>query len=258
MTQARAPASAAARTRRPGTNAARARATRVLQACLPGCIAATLLVACVQPPPQRSDADGPVASGAQATSEPESGPAAMQRIRGELVVGKDGYGLTTCDQARQRRVRFSTPAQDFVDRFLAAGGTRAFFLDGWGVAGADGMVAIARIERLHTEGPRCDRAIGDAVFVAHGNEPFWALRVLPDRVVLERPDADPVEAAARAIALDDGGYRWEADSPVISATLRPGYCADGMADAASTWQARVTLSGVELEGCAHRGTRPLP
>lgn len=257
MIQARASASAAARTRRPGTNAARARAT-VLQACLPGCIAATLLVACVQPSPQRSDADGPAASGVPATSEPESVPAAMRRIRGELVVGKDGYGLTPCDRARQRMVLFSTPAQAFVDRFLAAGGTRAFFLDGWGMAGADGRIAIERIERLHTEGPRCDRAIGDAVFVARGNEPFWALRVLPDRVVLERPDADPVEAAARAIALDGGGYRWQADSPVITVTLRPGYCADGMADAASAWQARVTLSGVELAGCAHRGTRPLP
>ena len=198
---------------------------------------------------------GPAAEGG---GDPPPAPSntALQRIRGEVVAGKDGYGLTSCRGDRQRIVALSAQAKDFIDRFQAPVGKPEFFLDAW-AREQGGKMEVVAIERAHTEGPRCDAAPEQAQFVASGTEPFWSLRVSPTGWLLERPDSPPLQAMA-AVEKIGSGYAWASASPKAKVELTPGYCADGMADAASAWQAGIELGGVRLTGCAHRGELPLP
>lgn len=185
-----------------------------------------------------------------------SSPPEMRRIRGEAIVGKDGYGLTPCGSDRQRILALSPQARIFLDRFLEPGGKLEFFLDVWAKE-KEGKLEVVAIERAHTEGPRCDAAPEEAQFVASGTEPFWSLELSPTGWVLQRPDSAPLHA--QSIAAKTGeGYVWASDSPKATVELAPGYCADAMADAASAWQAKVSLGDLRLTGCAHRGELPLP
>lgn len=180
----------------------------------------------------------------------------IQRVRGEAIVGKDGYGLTPCGSDRQRILVLSPPAKIFLDRFLEPGGKPEFFLDVW-TKEKDGKLEVVAIERAHTEGPRCDAAREQAQFVANGTEPFWSLQLSPTGWILQRPDHAPLQAEANSTKAG-AGYAWISDSPKARVELVPGYCADAMADAASAWQARVSLGDSQLSGCAHRGELPLP
>lgn len=183
--------------------------------------------------------------------------AGLQRLRGEAVVGKDGYGITPCGSERQRIVEFAPEAQAFIDRFLEPGGRLEFFFDGWARERDDGKLLIESVERLHTEGPRCDAPPEEAMFVARGNEPFWSLSLTATGWELQRPDADALRIKT-AVAKSGAGYAWTSATPAAKVEIIPGYCADGMADAASGWQAKLSLDGKVFEGCAHRGAQPLP
>lgn len=198
--------------------------------------------------------NGPDAAGGDSSSTPST--TALQRIRGEVVVGKDGYGLTPCGGDRQRILALSAQAKDFIDRFQAPAGKPEFFLDAW-AREQGGKLEVIAIERAHTEGPRCDAAPEHAQFVASGTEPFWSLRIAPTGWLLERPDIPPLQAMAMAEKIGSG-YAWASASPKAKVELTPGYCADGMADAASAWQASIELGDVRLTGCAHRGELSLP
>lgn len=180
----------------------------------------------------------------------------VQRIRGEALVGKDGYGLTPCGSDRQRILTLSPQSQIFLDRFLESGGKLEFFLDAW-VREKEGKLEVVAIERAHTEGPRCDSAPEAAQFVASGTEPFWSLQLSPTGWLLQRPDNPPLQVEATPTKVG-GGYTWTSVSPKATVEILPGYCADGMADAASAWQAKISLGDLQLAGCAHRGELPLP
>lgn len=198
------------------------------------------------------------AGSAAEDADPSGEPTApeVQRISGEALVGKDGYGLTPCGSDRQRILTLSPQSQIFLDRFLESGGKLEFFLDAW-VREKEGKLEVVAIERAHTEGPRCDSAPEAAQFVASGTEPFWSLHLSSTGWVLRRPDNPPLQVQAIPSKIA-AGYVWTSASPKTVVEITPGYCADGMADAASAWRAKVALEGVELAGCAHRGELPLP
>jgi len=190
--------------------------------------------------------------------EPSGEPTApeVQRIRGEALVGKDGYGLTPCGGDQQRILTFSPQSQLFLDRFLESGGNLEFFLDAW-AREKEGKLEVVAIERAHTEGPRCDSAPEAAQFVARGTEPFWSLQLSSTGWLLQRPENPPLQVEAAPTKVGTG-YTWTSLAPKATVEILPGYCADGMADAASAWQAKISLGDLRLAGCAHRGELPLP
>ena len=196
--------------------------------------------------------DGPAAPAAV----PDASGSGLQRLRGEVVAGKDGYGLTPCGSDGQRIVTFAPDAQAFVDRFAGPDGHPAFFLDGW-ARERDGKLVVESVERAHTEGPRCDAALEDAVFVARGSEPFWSLSLTAVGWELQRPGEAAISATATP-AKNGDGYAWESAAPAARVEIAPGQCADGMADAVSGWQAKLSLDGKTFIGCARRGALPLP
>jgi uncharacterized membrane protein len=198
---------------------------------------------------------GPTAGGG---GDPLPAPSntALQRIRGEVVAGKDGYGQTPCGNDRQRILVLSAQAKDFIDRFQAPAGKPEFFLDAW-TREQGGKLEVVAIERAHTEGPRCDVAPEQAQFVASGTEPFWSLQLSPTGWLLQRPDSPPLQVLA-VPTKRGAGYAWISESPKATVEILPGYCADGMADAASAWQAKIGMGDLQLTGCGHRGELPLP
>ncbi|MBP3985502.1 hypothetical protein J5837_13905 [Pseudoxanthomonas helianthi] len=198
-------------------------------------------------------ASTPVPAQPVAASSPAAG---LERLRGEAVVGKDGYGVTPCGSDRQRIVEFAPDAQAFIDRFLEPGGRLAFFFDGW-VREREGKWIVDSVERVHTEGPRCDAPLEQAMFVARGTEPFWSLSLSATGWELQRPGQEALRVQAPATRAGTA-YVWESSAPAAKVEIVPGYCADGMADAASGWEAKLSLDGKTLSGCAHRGALALP
>jgi uncharacterized membrane protein len=180
----------------------------------------------------------------------------VRRIRGEALAGKEGYGLVLCGSERQRSLALSPSAKVFLDRFLQTGHKPEFFLDAW-AREKNGKLEIIAIERAHTEGQRCDAAPDPAQFVASGTEPFWSLQLSPSGGVLQRPDQPPLQFGTVATKID-AGYVWKSTAPAATVKITPGYCEDGMAAAASAWQATISLGDLRLAGCAHRGELPLP
>lgn len=78
----------------------------------------------------------------------------MQRIRGEVIVGKDGYGLTPCGQARQQIITFSPAAQEQVDRHLEGGGALQFLVEGRAKP-VNGALQVVTIERIGAVDAAC-------------------------------------------------------------------------------------------------------
>ena len=186
-----------------------------------------------------------------ATAPAES---AAQRVRGNGVMGKDGYGIAPCGESAQRMADFGPEAAPVLDTFLASG-TREFFIDAWAAPGADGRLAITRVERIYSEGPGCDEALGGVVFFARGNEPFWSVRSGQDGVTLERPGVAPVTGPFTGVTDVSGGRRIESEtaSGKLLVQLTPAPCSDGMSDSIYGWTAKASLRNEEWSGCGFAG-----
>lgn len=234
------------------------------------CAVAGALAACSGPDPQplppvsestpaASDAKADASAAAPEASYTPSPPGIMPspavfRLRGNAVMGKDGYGLVPCGETAQRIVFFESDTKAMLDTFLA-GGAREFFVDGWAVEAAAGKARVLRLERLYSEGPGCGEALGGVVFVARGTEPFWSVRAGMEGVVLERPDHAPLTAEFTG-AREQGMERvieTNTDKGALSLRLAPGRCSDGMSDTVYGWTARLTVGDEAFRGCAYAG-----
>jgi uncharacterized membrane protein len=186
---------------------------------------------------------------------PAAAPAApLQRLRGNAIMGKDGYGVTPCGETRQRIVDFDAGARALLDQFLA-GGAHEFFLDGWAGPGPGDRLTVQRVERLYSEGPGCQEALSGVVFAARGNEPFWSLRAGQDGVRLERPGQAVVSAPFIAPEQADAGFNYAAQTRAgtLTVLVAPGTCSDGMSDTVYGWTATVTLGEQTYRGCGFAG-----
>lgn len=177
------------------------------------------------------------------------------RLRGQMVLGKDGFGITPCGESVQRIASFDSATQVFVDRFLA-GGAHEFFIDAWAAQRADGGLEINRIERVGGDARDCtEHGLSGVVFKAHGNEPFWGLTLSSDTLVLERPEVAPLTATIDGSDNDGGARRIHATSAAgkIEMRLQRTPCSDGMSDALYAWTAQVQVGGQTLKGCGYSG-----
>ncbi len=90
-------------------------------------------------------------------------------------------------------------------------------------------------------------------YAAIGTEPFWAVRIEGDRLLMERPDQAPIRLSVRRSIM--GGeihYRGEG----LALTITPGPCSDGMSDAIWSDRVQIAFSGGTLKGCG--GERQMP
>lgn len=177
-----------------------------------------------------------------------------ERLRGQFVIGKDGYGLTLCGEQTQRRVGLSPEAEAFVAK-LVEGQVREFFVDAQGMHHTDTGLSIERFERAKTEGPGCDETAETFLFRAVGTEPFWSASAALGKLTFERPDTPPVigDLSAPTGEGDAQHFVVQTAQGELSAELAPTPCSDGMSDNLYGWTAKLVFEGKEWSGCAYFG-----
>jgi uncharacterized membrane protein len=176
-------------------------------------------------------------------------------LRGQALMGKDGYGIVPCGESGQRILEISAEARPFLDKFLERG-THEFFVEAEAQDLAGGRVRVLHFHRLYTEGPGCKAPLESMNFAAFGNEPFWAAVDAGDALRLERPGADALVAKPIESSEVDGALlvKGETGSGTLSLRLTPGFCSDGMSDALYAWNATASFGEQELHGCGFRGS----
>jgi uncharacterized membrane protein len=96
------------------------------------------------------------------------------------------------------------------------------------------------------------------VFLARGNEPFWNVRIYPDRLRFSALGEDPIEFLAPDDRSEPETGRWiwsaEGDSGAFSVTIEHRPCDDTMADVSYEYAANVRFQGRVVEGCAIKGS----
>ncbi|MDE3004311.1 MAG: hypothetical protein OXU38_13745 [Gemmatimonadota bacterium] len=128
--------------------------------------------------------------------------------------------------------------------------------------GADysGQLRLTSLIRAESavEGLGCDENLLETVFRATGQEPFWHVRVLRDRIVLATPDIpSTIFSGARPFPLDDG-WRFEAlstgpETVHLRLDVTRGSCTDSMVGSMYTWVASLNVGGQVRRGCAWEG-----
>jgi len=103
---------------------------------IPVVAALMLATACQQNAGPATPPATPVAEPAPPVPAPVPAKVAEQRLRGQFVIGKDGYGITLCGEPTQRIVSLG-PQANALGGELARNGPREFFVGGFGrLAGA--------------------------------------------------------------------------------------------------------------------------
>jgi len=219
------------------------------------CVAPLQLAACNKAP---ESAPPPVPSAAATVaSAPVSTAPITHRgrgLRGQAVLGKDGYGIVPCGESAQRIMEISPSAKPFLDKFLA-GGAHEFFVEAEGQDLDNGHVFVSRFHRLYSQGPGCKAQLDPTAFVAWGNEPFWAATDAGGSLRLERPGADPLLAQRSEVREDHGDWivEGETGAGMLSLRLAPSFCSDGMSDALYAWTATASIKDEQLKGCGFPG-----
>lgn len=179
---------------------------------------------------------------------PQAPPQATERLRGTYA--KPGQWLL-CGAPAGVALRTSAENQQELDSF----GANRFFLDGWGRRTADGL-ELVRIERMHVEGPDCREPINNFVWIAHGQEPFWAFGITANGMRLKVAGQRALLYPYAAPRTSDSEVVYRGDAYTL--TLERKVCHGTMADARYAWTATLEADGRTWRGCAWQGMQPEP
>ena len=120
----------------------------------------------------------------------------------------------------------------------------------------ENVLVVTEVVKLEAKNYRT--ACYDYEFIALGNEPFWAVDIIPteQQIVLKDVGADKVYQFPYQPANIGGGvHRYETtngakDKLVI--VIREEPCSDGMSDSQYSYSAEIVINGRILKGCAIR------
>jgi putative lipoprotein len=178
----------------------------------------------------------------------------VEALRGQFVIGKDGYGLTLCGDAEQHRLQLDEHAEAFLAKF-AESGAREFYVEAYGLRPATGPWQLQRFERALAEGDACADTGGTFLFKAVGTEPFWSATAALGQLRFERAGETALAGDISAPQTDADTQRYSAsvEGGDITVILSPTLCSDGMSDNLYAWTAELTLAGDTWQGCAYFG-----
>ena len=181
-------------------------------------------------------------------------PAMVESLRGQFVIGKDGYGLTLCGETEQHRLQLDEHAEAFLAKF-AESGKREFYVEAYGLRPATGPWQLQRFERALAEGKACDDAGGTFLFKAVGTEPFWSATAALGQLRFERAGETALAGDISAPQIDADIQRYSAsvEGGDLAVTLSPTLCSDGMSDNLYAWTAELSFAGDTWKGCAYFG-----
>jgi len=126
--------------------------------------------------------------------------------------------------------------------------------DGFGAEYA-GSVTVEEILYAAFEGHRCDFDLAGFVYRASGNEPFWLVEVLSDRMRLIRPGFPDLVWPGLTMETTGNGVVWRGSGGEFPAalTIGPGPAYDSMSGAYFHQKASFDLDGQIFKGSAMRG-----
>ena len=129
--------------------------------------------------------------------------------------------------------------------------------EGFG-AGYAGALEVAKVLYMASEGFRCDLDLGEFAYRAYGNEPFWSVRVSDGEITLMIPGRDGRTWSGVEERRTTGGVLYAAAdaSGGIEVRIIEAPCRDTMSGAYFAYSASVSTGGLELAGCALKGTGP--
>lgn len=118
-----------------------------------------------------------------------------------------------------------------------------------------GSVTVDEIIYAAYEGHRCDFDLAGFVYRASGNEPFWMVEVLPDRMRMIRPGFPDLVWPELAMETTGDGVVWRGSGGELPAvlTIGPGPGYDSMSGAFFHQKAIFDLDGQIFKGPAMRG-----
>lgn len=127
-------------------------------------------------------------------------------------------------------------------------------VEGFGAEYA-GSVTVDEIIYAAYEGYRCDFDLAGFVYRASGNEPFWMVEVLPDRMRMVRPGFPDLVWPELAMETTGDGVVWRGSGGELPAvlTIGPGPGYDSMSGAYFHQKAKFDLDGQIFKGPAMRG-----
>ena len=95
-----------------------------------------------------------------------------------------------------------------------------------------------------------------AAFRLIGTEPFWAVKIGPQTLVLSRPDHSDLMVSHAGPTRGVGQAQWSGEG--LSIRLVTKACSDGMSDRTYAYAAEVKLGETTLKGCADAEARFAP
>ncbi|MEI2416244.1 hypothetical protein V8Z80_08670 [Orrella sp. JC864] len=215
-----------------------------------------VLAGCASQPPAPVPPAPPApapAPGAESLPVPGPAPSAelppdlpAERLRG---VYSKSAGWMLCGAASAAPVAADSAVRAELDGF--APGEDAYFLDGWGRVSAQGGIELESIERMHTEGPDCSEPLDGFVWVAHGQEPFWAFGITTQGIRFK-----PLNAQARVfpyVPPQAEGSQVVYRGADFELRLYKQVCHGTMATARYAWQAQLQTPDGAWQGCAWQG-----
>lgn len=198
----------------------------------------------------------------------QAGGPQVGRIRGHLVWGHESRSFTECDSGREAwafnesgdeltAVYEELTTEPYQPMFVEVRGT-------WEAAPQEGFAAdysealrITEFLRAESEGFGCRLELGDVLFVANGNEPFWRLQVKDEGISLRTMNAPDEVVFAAPEASEHAGlvtyYSSNRREGEIRVTFERRRCIDSMSGARYAWAATVNFDGRQLAGCAAEG-----
>ena len=191
------------------------------------------------------------------------------RHSGYLSWGHEGRSFSTCGNGRTGWV-INESGKELLEVYqeLTSEPHQPLFVEvsgNWADApkagfGADFPEAIRITEwhRAEREGHGCDLDLEGVLFVAMGNEPFWRLHILEDRVSMWSMDS-PGETIFSAPESSQAGERISFDANGtqvdIHVVLEKERCVDTMSDSRYEYTATVELEEMQWTGCAIKGLK---
>jgi uncharacterized membrane protein len=133
----------------------------------------------------------------------------------------------------------------------------AFALSGCG--GGEGAPGAPSPSPNATPGGQAEALI-ETAYVAHGNEPFWSVETLANRVVYSSPEKLDGESLDAVVSQAGGWARFDAkmEGAPLVLEVRKAACTDDMSGFAFSHEARLTRGDGTWNGCARLASEPQP
>lgn len=189
--------------------------------------------------------------------------------RGVLVMGPEVRTLTPCGEPTElwvipvesvQRAYDALAPEAYAPVFVEVRGRREPAPSAGFGADYAGQLRLSTLLRADSasEGFGCREDVDGFAFKATGQEPFWHVRVLSDRITLATMEIPSTIFAGSAPIPTDSGWRFESvstgpETVELRLEIRRGPCTDAMAGSVYTWEATLDVGGEVRRGCAWEG-----